>query len=223
MLLFPPQGNPPAQPSRVAACQSNKTTKTWAQNLTGLQGFYIFLVSIEQDVQNRQKGRLNYMLTKEENEEARELVERGDVNGMLQLIKGMRYPDYSNFIERVDYLMQAYRVAVRQSRDGALSDVYLMMIDFTVELLAISQIQANDVLSKKGQGNLTGVAAMQQLDRILPTVERLHQHLMELTKSYATTQHTRQLTQNALSRADEAPRPVEAARASLPRQRVRRK
>lgn len=158
----------------------------------------------------------------DEEEQIRVLIERGDIHGVLQAFQARTWPSSNDIMERVGYLMQAYRVAVRQSRDSAMSEVYLMMIDFTVELLVVSQMQAGDAMIRSTTGNMKGDRAVEQLNEVLPTVERLHQHLMELTKSYATTQHTRQLTQNALSRVSEAPRPSEAELAALPRKRTRR-
>ncbi len=163
------------------------------------------------------------MFTTEEEKEAEKLVERGDIHGLLQLFDARMHPGGTDFSGRIDYLMRAYRVATRQNRDGALGEVYRMMMDFTVELLLISQTQATDHMSRMvSKGVITLETAQNEVTRILPTLERLHQHLMELTKSYATAEHTRQLTQNALSKSSDALQPA-AEIVARSRQRGRRK
>ena len=85
-------------------------------------------------------------------------------------------------------------MAASAERDfgGFVDDVYKLMIQFTADLLVIAQVPTAKRLDQIEQDipRHANTFVRQSVEEMLPTVERLHRHVMELTRAYGTTRHT---------------------------------
>jgi hypothetical protein len=119
-----------------------------------------------------------------------QLVERGDVMRLLRDTR--RRPQAYGRGADVRALRQALAAAADSNFDGHLQPLYALMIGFTTDLLVMSQCAALRQLEcvQEDAPRRSAESIAGRLNSILPQVERLHYHLIELTRAYATTKHT---------------------------------
>jgi hypothetical protein len=126
-----------------------------------------------------------------------ELARNGDVFGVLRFFR--EHPIARDIQSRIALLRSAMAAAADQDFDDAVKAVYRLMIEFVSELLILSQtfaLRRVDQLAQRAGNSYDGEVG-KALDTLLPQVEKLHHHLIALTRAYATTSHTQRLARPA--------------------------
>jgi hypothetical protein len=121
------------------------------------------------------------------------LAEAGDIAGLFQYAR--ERPLVLDLASKVRLLRIALGAAAKKDFDDSVGLVYQLMINFTADLLVISQTVASrrvEQMAEKLNSN-HDTFVRDALESLLPQIERLHHHLITLTKAYATTSHTQKL------------------------------
>ena len=132
-------------------------------------------------------------MTKKNEITPEELAHNGDFKGLLQLIRERPYAFQHE--RKVNLLRIALTAAATKDFDEYVRLIYEHMIVFTGDLLVISQATAEkrvDHLAKE-VAHSHDSCVVYALNSVFPKVEKLHHHLILLTKAYGTTSHTQKL------------------------------
>ena len=124
-----------------------------------------------------------------------QMAAEGDIFGLLQFAR--EYPMMLRTDEIIRLLRRAVAAAGQNDMDECVRSIYRLMIEFTMDLLIVAQTVAARRIDQIEEQvtRVHDTTVKQSLDDVLPTIERLHRHLIALTMAYRTTSHTQSLAQ----------------------------
>ena len=122
-----------------------------------------------------------------------EMAQNGDLKGLLHLFR--ERPEMFDLQWRVKLLRIAMNATATKDFDAYMRLLYEHMIHFTGDLLIINQAAAGRMVDRTAEtlNRHEDSSVKDVVNQVLHTIEKLHHHLITLTKAYATTSHTQKL------------------------------
>jgi hypothetical protein len=134
-------------------------------------------------------------------EEVRRMVAVGDVAGLLADMKAR--PHVYDMQTTLAALRQAVAASAAGNLSACIDNVFTLMIAFTADLLVLSQVPMLRRLDQLEQkvASTDESTVRDWVNRTLPTIEKLHLHLVNLAKAHATVKHTGAIGQRKTGKA----------------------
>ena len=97
--------------------------------------------------------------------------------------------------EQVCLVRRALAASAAKDQAGYIEELYALMLGITGDLMVLAQMPLLRRLDQVEQdvGRGSNSFAHDEVEKVLPTIERIHGHVVSLTKSLGTVRHTMSL------------------------------